>query len=335
MILVQFRHYLLNVDHPLVIPTKKKIRFVFTAADVIHSWWVPALGWKKDANPGFINEAWTSVDEPGTYRGQCTELCGKDHGFMPIVVIAMNQPDYDAWVKKTEEEAKKGPDLSDQSRDQLIAKGAVVYEKNCATCHLPGGEGVPGAFPALKGSAVVTGDINAQLHLVMNGKNAMPAFGKVLKADELAQVITYTRNALGNSVGDEIQPKGIPSSSSKASEPAAEAEPADEPKASTVDLSKDDLIAKGKTVYESNCASCHQADGKGMPPTFPALTGSSVVTGDIDAQVKFIMHGKGMMPAFGKMLSPTDFAAVVTYTRNGLGNSVNDSIQPSAIQALQ
>lgn len=202
-------HYLLNVDYPLIIPTKKKIRFVFTAADVIHSWWVPDLGWKKDANPGFINEAWTSVNEPGTYRGQCTELCGKDHAFMPIVVIAMNQPEYDAWVKKTEDDAKKGPDLSDQSRDQLVAKGATVYEKNCATCHMPGGEGIPGAFPALTGSAVVTGDINAQVELVMNGKNAMPAFGKMLKADELAQVITYTRNALGNSVNDSIQPSAI------------------------------------------------------------------------------------------------------------------------------
>ena len=328
-------HYLLNVDHPLVIPTKKKIRFVFTAADVIHSWWVPELGWKKDANPGFINEAWTSVEEPGTYRGQCTELCGKDHGFMPIVVIAMNQPDYDAWVKKTEEEAKKGPDLSDQSRDQLMAKGAAVYEKNCATCHLPGGEGVPGAFPALTGSAVVTGDINAQLHLVMNGKNAMPAFGKSLKADELAQVITYTRNALGNAVGDEIQPKASPSSGSQTAESPAAGEEEQKKNVAGVDLSKDDLIAKGKAVYGKNCASCHQADGQGMPPTFPALTASDVVTGDINDQVAFIMNGKGMMPAFGKTLSATDFAAVVTYTRNGLGNSVNDSIQPSAIKALQ
>jgi cytochrome c oxidase subunit 2 len=150
----------------------------------------------------------------------------------------------------------------------------------------------------------------------------------------MAQVITYTRNALGNSVGDELQPKAIQSASPQSAEPIAEVE-SEQPMASNVDLSKDDLIAKGKSVYESNCASCHQADGQGMPPTFPALTGSSVVTGDIDAQVKFIMEGKGMMPAFGKMLNSTDFAAVVTYTRNGLGNSVNDSIQPSAIKALQ
>lgn len=326
--------YLLNVDHPLVIPAKKKIRFVFTGADVIHSWWVPALGWKKDANPGFINEAWTMVDEPGTYRGQCTELCGKDHGFMPIVVVAMNQPDYDAWVKQTEDEAKKGPDLSDQSRDQLIAKGAGVYEKNCATCHLPSGEGVPGAFPALTGSAVVNGDINAQVHLVMNGKNAMPAFGNVLKADELAQVITYTRNALGNKVGDEIQARDIQASSpASASAPSGAAPQASS--AAGVNLSKDELIAKGKAVYQSNCASCHQAEGQGMPPTFPALTGSSVISGDIRTQAKFIMDGKGMMPAFGNTLDSTELAAVVTFTRNALGNSLNDAIQPSGIAELQ
>ncbi|MGR9088488.1 MAG: cytochrome c oxidase subunit II [Gammaproteobacteria bacterium] len=328
-------HYLLNVDHPLVIPTKKKIRFVFTAADVIHSWWVPDLGWKKDANPGFINEAWTMVDKPGTYRGQCTELCGKDHGFMPIVVVAMDQPDYDAWVKKTQEEAQKGPDLSDQSRDDLMAKGAAVYEKNCATCHLPGGEGVPGAFPALKGSAIVKGDITAQTDIVINGKNAMPAFGKMLRADELAEVITYTRNALGNKVGDEIQPKAIqdmlPKESSMSSE--SKPEPAAQP-ASTV-MSTDELVSVGKAVYESNCASCHQADGQGLPPTFPALTGSPVVTGDIKSQVSLMLNGKGMMPAFGKSLSSRDFAAVVTYTRNALGNSVNDSVQPSEIEAMK
>ena len=333
-------HYLLNVDKPLVIPVKKKIRFVFTAADVIHSWWVPDLGWKKDAYPGFINEAWTSVDKAGTYRGQCTELCGKDHGFMPIVVVAMEQPDYDAWVKKTIEESKKGPDLSDQSHDELVSKGAAVYAKNCVTCHGAEGKGVPGAFPAITASPVVTGDIKAQTELVLNGKGAMPAFGKMLKADELAQVITYTRNALGNKVGDEIQPKAIQdllpqtSGASAAAAPAAKAASQEKIDANVV-LSKDELVAKGKSVYASSCASCHMEEGQGMPPTFPALTGSAVVKGDINAQVDLMLNGKGMMPAFGAMLSATDFAAVVTYTRNGLGNSVNDAIQPSAIQALQ
>ncbi|TAL44781.1 MAG: cytochrome c oxidase subunit II [Methylovulum sp.] len=327
-------HYLLNVDKPLVIPTKKKIRFLFTAADVIHSWWVPDLGWKKDAIPGFINEAWTSVDKPGTYRGQCTELCGKDHGFMPIVVIAMDQPDYDAWVKKAQEEAKKGADLSDQSRDELVAKGASVYAKNCSTCHLPDGKGVPGAFPAITGSTVVKGDITAQVNLVLNGKAGMPAFGKMLKADELAQVITYTRNALGNAVGDEIQPKAIQELlPKKSSEPAAKAAP--EKSAPVADMTKEDLIALGKTVYANNCVSCHQAEGQGNPPMFPALKGSAVVTGNINAQIDLMLNGKGMMPGFGHTLKAADFAAVVSYTRNGLGNAVNDVVQPSVIQKLQ
>jgi cytochrome c oxidase subunit 2 len=331
-------HYLLNVDHPLVIPTKKKIRFVFTAADVNHSWWVPELGWKKDAIVGFINEAWTSVDKAGTYRGQCTELCGKDHGFMPIVLIAMEQPDYDAWVKKTKEESQKGADLADQSHADLVSKGESIYVKNCSTCHLPDGKGVPGAFPALSGSAVVKGDINAQANLIINGKGGMPAFGKMLKADELAQVITYTRNALGNTVGDEIQPKAIQDLlPNKSAAPKAEAKAAPAPAKiePIADVTKEELVTIGKSVYADNCASCHQPEGQGMAPMFPALSGSAVVKGDINAQVNLMLNGKGMMPAFGHSLNAKDFAAVVTFTRNSLGNSVNDVIQPSAIQKLQ
>jgi cytochrome c oxidase subunit 2 len=204
-------HYLLNVDKPLVVPTKKKIRFVFTSADVIHSWWVPDLGWKKDANPGFINEAWTSVDNAGTYRGQCTELCGKDHAFMPIVVIAMDEPDYNAWVEKQKAAlaAEAGSANKDWTKEELVAKGKAVYETNCSSCHMVDGAGLPGAFPAIKGSPVVTGDINAQVKLMLNGKGMMPAFGKMLSAVDFAAVVTYTRNGLGNSVGDFIQPSGI------------------------------------------------------------------------------------------------------------------------------
>lgn len=204
-------NYLLNVDKPLVIPTKKKIRFVFTSADVIHSWWVPDLGWKKDTNPGFINESWTSVDEPGTYRGQCTELCGKDHGFMPIVVIAMNEPDYNAWVEKQKAAVAAEADSAGKqwTNEELIAKGKPVYDTNCSSCHMADGAGLAGTFPAIKASKVVTGDINAQVKLMLDGKGMMPAFGKILSPVDFAAVVTYTRNGLGNSVGDSIQPSAI------------------------------------------------------------------------------------------------------------------------------
>jgi len=203
-------HYLLNVDNPLVVPVGKKIRFVFTAADVIHFWWVPDLGWKKDANPGFINEAWTQVDKPGVYRGQCTELCGRDHGFMPIVVIAMEQGDYDKWVQTTLAKQNEKPDLSDQSREQLMANGEAVYLKNCVACHQLDGKGAEGAYPALRGSAKVTGPVDPLIGFIQAGTSRMPAFAK-LKDNELAALITYIRNSpdIGNKVGDELQPKTI------------------------------------------------------------------------------------------------------------------------------
>lgn len=204
-------HYLLNVDKPLVVPVNTKIRFLFTAADVIHSWWVPDLGWKKDTIPGFINEAWTSVEKAGTYRGQCTELCGKDHGFMPIVVIAMEKEDYQEWVMEQKglalEEASAA--AKEWTADELIAKGETVYTNNCASCHMGDGAGMAGTFPAITASSIVTGDIDAQIDLMMNGKGMMPAFGQMLSAVDFAAVSTFIRNGLGNEVGDSIQPSAI------------------------------------------------------------------------------------------------------------------------------
>lgn len=204
-------HYLLNVDKPLVVPVNTKIRFLFTAADVIHSWWVPDLGWKKDTIPGFVNEAWTSVEKAGTYRGQCTELCGKDHGFMPIVVIAMEKEDYDEWVIEQKGLAVAEASAADKewTADELVAKGETVYANNCASCHMGDGAGMPGTFPAITASAIVTGDINAQVDLIMNGKGMMPAFGQMLSAVDFAAVSTFIRNGLGNEVGDSIQPSAI------------------------------------------------------------------------------------------------------------------------------
>ena len=204
-------NYLLEVDNPLVVPVNTKIRFLFTAADVIHSWWVPDLGWKKDANPGFINEGWTLIEKAGTYRGQCTELCGKDHGFMPIVIIAKEKADYDIWVKEQKKEAQAEASAADKewAVDELIAKGEKVYTNNCASCHMPGGEGVPGTFPALTDNAMVIGNINEQIDLMMNGKGMMPAFGQMLSATDFAAVTTFIRNGLGNSMEDSVQPSAI------------------------------------------------------------------------------------------------------------------------------
>jgi cytochrome c oxidase subunit 2 len=209
-------NYLLNVDHPLVIPVNKKIRFVFTAADVIHSWWVPALGWKKDTIPGFITDAWAKVEKPGIYRGQCAELCGRDHGFMPIVVIAKTEEEYKQWVaeQKAQGDAAKATAKAEATKtftmDELMAKGREVYDANCASCHQANGEGIPGTFPAITNSPVATGPIDEHVKLVLKGKAPlMPAFEATLKPAEVAAVVTYQRNALGNSKGDKVQPSDI------------------------------------------------------------------------------------------------------------------------------
>lgn len=206
-------HYLLEVDRHLVLPVDTKIRFLLTSNDVIHSWWVPALAVKKDAIPGFINEAWTVINEPGIYRGQCAELCGKDHGFMPVVIEAVSQEDFSQWLADAQaaEMAEAAAAERVWTLDELMQQGEQVYLRTCAACHLPNGEGVPGAFPALKGSPVAIGDINGHIDLVLNGKSgtAMQAFRDQLSATELAAVITYERNAWGNSLGEAVSPVQI------------------------------------------------------------------------------------------------------------------------------
>ena len=206
-------NYLLEVDNPLKIPVGKKVRFLLTSNDVIHSWWVPKLGVKKDAIPGFINEAWTRIDEPGTYRGQCTELCGKGHAFMPIVVEAVPQEEFQTWVadKRAAAEHERELTQKDWTRQELMERGESVYNTVCAACHQPDGSGSPPAFPALRGSAIATGDISAHIDTVVNGVSGTPmqAFGQQLSEVELAAVITYERNAWGNNTGDMVSPKEI------------------------------------------------------------------------------------------------------------------------------
>jgi cytochrome c oxidase subunit 2 len=206
-------NYLLDVDHPLVLPVGKKIKFLITADDVIHSWWVPALGWKRDAVPGFINQAWTNIEKPGIYRGQCAELCGKDHGFMPIVVIALPAAEFETWVKAQRFDAQNQQRDASRlwTRQELMQQGKTVYESVCATCHQLNGKGLTPAFPALAGSTITTGPVAANIDIVMNGRagTAMSAWSEQLSDTDIAAALTYTRNAFGNQTGDLVQPVTI------------------------------------------------------------------------------------------------------------------------------
>ena len=207
-------NYLLEVDNPLVVPVGKKVRILVTANDVIHSWWVPAFGVKQDGIPGFIKETWFRVDTPGIYRGQCAELCGKDHGFMPIVVKALPEDEYAAWVAAhvAAAAAPAAVALKDYTVDELKDAGGKVYAAKCAGCHQPNGQGLPPAFPALAHGKVATGPLAGTLDIVMNGSKANPAMAAwkdQLSDTELAQVITYVRNDFGNTTGDAVQPKDV------------------------------------------------------------------------------------------------------------------------------
>ena len=206
-------YYLLDVDRPMVVPVNRKVRFLITAKDVLHAWWVPAFAVKQDAIPGFINEAWVRVETPGVYRGQCAELCGRDHGFMPIVVNAVPEDEFDAWRNLQRAAAERERELIGQrfSLTELAERGKGVYETHCASCHLADGTGVPGAFPALIAGSMSTGPMAAHLEVVVNGKagSSMQAFGSQLSEVDLAAVITYERNAWGNNMGDLLQPIDI------------------------------------------------------------------------------------------------------------------------------
>lgn len=200
-------NYLLEVDNPLVIPVGKKVRFLITANDVLHAWWVPELAVKRDAIPGFINDAWTIAEEPGIYRGQCAELCGKDHGFMPIVVHAMEEQDYNEWMAEQREKAAEIEAMNKLTLtfDEMMARGEDVYNKNCAACH--GVDGKGGIGTSMIGTAITTGPINGHVDVLVNGVagTAMQAFGNQLSELDLAAVVTYERNAWGNNMGDMVQ----------------------------------------------------------------------------------------------------------------------------------
>ena len=365
--------YLRDVDHPLVLPIHKKIRFLITSNDVNHAWWVPAFAVKRDAIGGFINEAWTKIDKPGTYYGQCAELCGVNHAFMPIVVIATTEEGYKEWVAKQKGEVSQGAMESTRTwtMQELMANGEKVYGRICAACHQPTGLGSPPTFPALKGSKIATGPVEAHIEQVMNGKpgTAMQAFKGQLSDAEIASVITFERNAWGNNTGTMVQPiqiktlrDGKSMSEALAAKPTAGSAPAPTagekvttaPAASataTVATATPEKAAealspaeamkaamqRGEKVYQSTCAVCHQPSGAGLPPTFPALKGSKIVTGPVDAHINQVMNGKPgtAMQAFKDQLSDQDIADVVTYERNAWENNTGTLVKPDDIKAAR
>lgn len=215
-------HYLHEVDNPLILPTNKKVRILLTSTDVIHSWWVPSLGVKRDAVPGYLREMWVNIDKPGTYRGQCSQLCGDGHAFMPIVVEAVEELQFREWVAQKKAAGTAAAAATDKawSREELMAKGGEIYNRICVACHQADGKGVPGAFPALAGSRIVNGPFidkegrlikDGHLDRVMNGKpgTAMQAFKNTLSDAEIAAVVTHERNSFGNHMGDMVQPSQV------------------------------------------------------------------------------------------------------------------------------
>ncbi len=204
--------YLLKVDNPLVVPVNKKVRIITTANDVIHAFGVPSLGVKQDAIPGFVRDTWFRAEKVGDYYGQCYELCGKEHAYMPIHVKVLSQPDYTAWVDGKKKEAAAAADDPNKvwALADLSARGEKIYAANCAVCHLPTGKG-GGPIKALDGSPIVLdADKAKQIHVLLNGQNngAMPAW-KQLSDTEIAAVITYTKNHWSNTTGQIVQPTEV------------------------------------------------------------------------------------------------------------------------------
>jgi len=200
-------NYLLEVDNEVIVPVNKKVRLILTANDVIHSWTIQRFGVKQDAIPGFVRDTWFKAEQIGTYRGQCVELCGKEHAFMPIVVKVVSDADYKVWAEgKQKELAAKADDPSKVwTIDELKQRGEKVFNERCAACHQASGKGIPGSFPALDGSPVVNGPKIDQINVVLNGRNGkMPAWKGVLSPTEIAAAITYTRNSWSNKAAENI-----------------------------------------------------------------------------------------------------------------------------------
>jgi cytochrome c oxidase subunit II len=301
--------YLQEVDNPLVVPVDKKIRIITTANDVVHSWYVPAFGVKQDAIPGFVRDTWFKAEKVGTYRGFCTELCGKEHAYMPVVVEVMSADDYAKWVDAQKKKMSASADDPNKTytMDELKTRGQQVYSSNCAVCHQPTGKGA-GQFPALDGSKVANGPIAGHVNIVLHGKGAMPPWASTLNDVEIASVITFERNAWGNHTGDILQPKQVAdarngkmpeggdhtaaaggaaseaapaSASTEASAPAAASAPAEQaaglPASIYFETGKDTLPADA-----NNAVQAAAAYAKAHPDAKLSLSGFTDATGGAD-----------------------------------------------------
>lgn len=354
------KNYLREVDHPMVVPIHKKIRFLITSNDVNHAWWVPDFAVKRDAVGGIINEGWAIIDKPGTYYGQCAELCGVNHAFMPIVVIALTEQGYKDWVAQQKGEASSGEadTLRAWTMKELMTKGEEVYGRVCAACHQAGGVGMPPTFPALKGSKIATGPVAGHVDIVFNGKagTAMQAFKGQLSDVDLASVITFERNAWGNNTGTMVQPiqikalrdgstmndalatkpSGKAAKATKAVKPetVTETKPAEAAKPKSPADAMKEAMSRGEQVYTSTCAVCHQPSGEGMPPTFPALKGGKIATGPVAGHIDQVLNGKQgtAMQAFKDQLNDQQLADVITYERNAWGNNTGTLVTPEDVK---
>jgi cytochrome c oxidase subunit II len=285
--------YLQEVDNPLVVPVDKKIRIITTANDVVHSWYVPAFGVKQDAIPGFVRDTWFKADRTGTFRGFCTELCGKEHAYMPVVVEVLSADDYAKWVDNEQKKMSAAADDPNKTYtiDELKARGEKVYTSNCAVCHQPTGKGA-GQFPALDGSKIVNGPIAEHVNIVLKGKGAMPTWGAVLNNVEIASVITYERNAWGNHTGDILQPMQIadarngkmPSGGDHLGSAAAAA-----PAAAGSDTAASSADAASAAAPASDSAASGASDSAASSASLPASvyfeTGKSTLPADASAAI--------------------------------------------------
>ncbi|MES1946651.1 aa3-type cytochrome c oxidase subunit II CoxB [Salinisphaera sp. C84B14] len=306
-------NYLRNVDNPMVVPVDTKVRLLLTASDVIHSWWVPELGGKKDAIPGYINDMWFQANKPGVYRGQCAELCGRGHAFMPIVVKVVSQSDYDAWVREQGGNPNSDSELAtgQPSTNEANAEAQTSADESATAGNATEARTEDGSTndpQAAEESIVGTGE--------SDNEGADDAEAREAEASD-----------------DRGSPK-VPDPDQEDQSSASDSEQQDGSAAAGDEMSRDALMSQGKEVYGNLCAACHQPDGSGMPAAgFPAMKGSAVATGDVDTHISQILNGKGAMPPYKGTLDDKQIAAVVTYERNAFGNDTGDVVQPSQVAA--